>query len=534
MSKNFHFRSCFYFLALLVWLAIPSPGISEEFASYIQATEHDEAVWQKLLEEENFAELDRIATELRTSKAIYKNGSSKLWRLYRTVSSISKTEASDEVYDQQVQRLAKWAEAIPESQTPQIALARCWFEWGFYSRGSGFAGEVTEEGWDNLRTRSTIAEKILDHVQEQFKHPDFCYYRTRIDVSRGLGNSPSQKLVFDALKQDPQCIHPMAGMITCLLPRWGGEPGELEEFIDNVVEKTEEQSGQYFYAIYASLMRSWYGDESIRTHKVDWNRVLKGLDDWERITGALQGADPLAPMAVQFGDWETAQRIILATGDNPDLDYWRKRKDYDIYLKHLKEGLFEGEHEQLLMPYNETWARSLFSPNCESLFITNSFNDCRFVDLDNQILGPSLEINQASSGLYAIYWKQGKMVVGSKQQEEHLKVIDIISGQMDYLECYQETPRGIHAIEGTSRLLVRCHDQNRIIILDFEMDKVVHDIALSGRARTGNAIISPDTKKVLIGTEGGYAIVIQLETGTEEAKWKAATGKIYGVAWSPD
>src|SRR5688572_23879351 len=122
----------------------PEPVIFET----AEATEQRElsAQGSKLLVARNFDELDKIARELRASKAHYENGYWKLGAFYKGFCDLP-DEAWESRWTNLIAHLRLWVKAKPQSITAHTALGRALRGYAWKARGSGWASTVTQSGW---------------------------------------------------------------------------------------------------------------------------------------------------------------------------------------------------------------------------------------------------------------------------------------------------------------------------------------------------------------------------------------------------
>ena len=113
------------------------------------------AEWRRFAQEarthllnREFELLDRMADELRTTKAKFPGGAWKLHKFYWGLEGPADGDkASDEEWLRHIAILREWREANPASITAIVGLADALDSYGWKARGSGYAGTVSREGW---------------------------------------------------------------------------------------------------------------------------------------------------------------------------------------------------------------------------------------------------------------------------------------------------------------------------------------------------------------------------------------------------
>ena len=113
-----------------------------------------------------------------------------------------------------------------------IVLADYHVKAGWNARGTGYADEVTEEGWKLLRTHLQAAADLLKEAYRL--HPEYPEAARRmISVSLGLDAPPHEppRLWFDrAVAADFEGKKSYDSFLNTLLPRWNGSHREMLEF----------------------------------------------------------------------------------------------------------------------------------------------------------------------------------------------------------------------------------------------------------------------------------------------------------------
>lgn len=100
------------------------------------------------------------------------------------------------------------------------------------ARGTGWASEVTEEGWRGFEANLEVARRLLTQAWEL--HPEFPHAPTQmITVTMGGGGEPDQteRLWFDrAVRAQVDFPQAYRSLVWALRPRWGGSHEEMYSF----------------------------------------------------------------------------------------------------------------------------------------------------------------------------------------------------------------------------------------------------------------------------------------------------------------
>ncbi len=295
------------------------PGCSAKYQYQVRVNEIGTAFKRGEL-----AYLERMAARLRKYQSRYPDGS---WQLYYFYDGLEHGNSSFSLHKRPDFRLAleKWAAAYPDSCTPRIALAITQRDYAWEDRGSGWASEVTPEGWKGFREHLDLAEKWCGEAESK-PDKDPYLYATWITVALGRGSSKTymRTLLNKGMEIDPSCLTLYTAMCMTLLPRWGGSREEIKQFFLTVHEQTKENMGEKMYAYVADSQfcpGAVYGDSA------DWNLVKAGFE--QILTEFPQTnfyLNRYCLLACVFGDKEKARELFGRIGDNPYYDAWDNKE----------------------------------------------------------------------------------------------------------------------------------------------------------------------------------------------------------------
>jgi tetratricopeptide (TPR) repeat protein len=253
----------------------------------------------------NFADLDAYAQTLTSEATIMPSGLWALDEFYDALNNLNEG-ALNAVWERRIEKFKEWKKANPDSSTAQVALAKCLTRYAWKARGSGWADTVTEEGWRSFRDRLQQASAILDQV----KHKNPNWYRASQVVALGQGwdRDKYDGLVAECRKRYPTYYTPIFVKAYWILPKWHGDPGELEKYSEQQSRAISGQDG---------------GD--VLYARIAWsltNRALAVVSDehmtWPKIRSGLKSiikrfpSSPIVPgilsiIAMEYGDEKAAQ-----------------------------------------------------------------------------------------------------------------------------------------------------------------------------------------------------------------------------------
>jgi hypothetical protein len=153
-----------------------------------------------------------------------------------------------------LERLHRYANHLiakfPNSQVARNVLVSLYRREAWDARGSGYASRVSNIGWETFRTSMMEAKKHSD-VLLSAPRPVAVSYQQAIDIAMATSEPLEvvQRLAGDILKGDHAEnaeLHNRVALL--LLPRWHGEPGMTEAYLENVARRIGGNTGDVVYA----------------------------------------------------------------------------------------------------------------------------------------------------------------------------------------------------------------------------------------------------------------------------------------------
>jgi hypothetical protein len=276
-----------------------------------------------LLKQEQFTELDCIADSARSSKARFSGGIWKLRSFYGGVSEPQPGHATEEDWQNHLQRIERWTMAKPHSITARIALAESYVNYAWNVRGDGFGGTVTDSGWKLFSQRMEKAQSILD---EAAKMPEKCphWYVAMQQVARGQswGLDRATALFEKAASLEPGYYSFYGMQATLLLPKWEGQEGDAARFAEHAANRIGGKAGDIQYFRIASVIVCACEDPEF-SH-FSWPRLQQGFAALEQQYGpSLYDVNSFALMAYTVGDPVVADAAFKRIGDSWSKDVWK-------------------------------------------------------------------------------------------------------------------------------------------------------------------------------------------------------------------
>jgi hypothetical protein len=267
------------------------PRFAENFELNSKFGVIEEEIYRLLLRKD-FDRIEKVTTKAREQKERLPGGYWKIDAIYKVLTNIystdSKKEITDEMWKDRINLLKQWKETSPNSITARIALAESSANYGWFVRGNGFAGTVSDEAALFLHEQFNIAEHELSEAD---KLAEKCPrgYRTMLWIAmiNGWSSDKYDVLFEEAVKSEPNYIQFYILKSDRVSPKWRGEKGEWLGFMESLPNKSADLNSSESDMIYFILAANKTTDSSVAN---DWvtlskERVRKGFDELEEKYG---------------------------------------------------------------------------------------------------------------------------------------------------------------------------------------------------------------------------------------------------------
>jgi hypothetical protein len=231
-----------------------------------------------------------------------------------------------ESYLSEVDRLTlEWATQHPQSPLAHIMHARALVKHGWSYRGGQYAREVPEEAMADFEKWLLRAVVYLkDHQDVAFK--DSYAHLTMLEIGKALGWDRKQMLAIaqQGLVVNPQDTNLHLEFAAGLLPKWGGNPRSLEDYIKQATIQTSSVYGTGMYALlYASAANNQYEHALFTDSFADWTKIKQGYEDLlARYPASTAKRNRYAWMACMAKDSPVLMTLLGQIGTAIDLDQW--------------------------------------------------------------------------------------------------------------------------------------------------------------------------------------------------------------------
>lgn len=275
-------------------------------------------------DEKKFDVLEAKAKELRASKAIFGDGSWKIYRFYLAVDN--RFHSGDDGYLTDLETHQEWEKAYPDSLTQKIALAEMLTEYAWYIRGSGYADTVTPEKWKIFKERISRAEKVIIAARNhEEKDPYLWQTAVRTGLGKGYDKKSFDAIVAESRKYFPKYWHVETSRAYSLLPRWYGEKGDWEAFAKEASEQPDGLGAETYARIVISMM-GYYGNVYRDSPgKPSWEITKEGLDIMkQKYPASIKVDNYCARLGTLGSDRDYAKSAFDRLGDEYVKSIWKK------------------------------------------------------------------------------------------------------------------------------------------------------------------------------------------------------------------
>jgi len=274
----------------------------------------------------NFEPLEARANEARTSKAKFGNGGWKLQHFYDSLAC--REDEPESMWQLHAKIHQDWERKFPDSVTARIAHADFLTSYAWHARGTGYANEVTEEGWRLFHERLASARTILDQSKDL---PVKCPVWWQVSMKVALGQSWSKaefaKLFEEAKAFEPAYhLHDLA-QAKFLMLRWYGDEGDWEAAAEKDIDRPG-GLGLEGYARVIADQRGYY-DDIFRETKASWRKTQQGFELMRKTyPDSAEILNTYCRLAVIAEDRALAKKLFDEIGNKVILYCWggeRKR-----------------------------------------------------------------------------------------------------------------------------------------------------------------------------------------------------------------
>ena len=296
-----------------------------------ETDEHYCATIHKLLLQEDFAQLEKIARQDRMDQGRLIAGIWKINAFYSGTGWPSCTgDGPDAAFTSQISILKKWSKANPDSPTPRLSLAGLYLNYAWSARGNGLANTVAEDGWKLYYERTAQAKAILlEAAPLKEKDPKWFELMQVVAHQEGWEPAEARELFNLAVAFQPGYLHYYRHYARYLEPQWYGQSGDLQAFAEEVAEHTPEPEGSMYYFLISSSF-ACYCELSLRAmQSLSYPKIRDGYNHLASLYGVSNlNANRFALIASVFNDKDSARQAFTAITQVDD-NIWIYEQTFD-------------------------------------------------------------------------------------------------------------------------------------------------------------------------------------------------------------
>jgi hypothetical protein len=310
-----------------------APGLNRDLSVDIYALHDFTNTVARILKEEKFVELDCLADHARSGKERLPGG---LWKIHLLYQGLRQpvpypVHATQQDWTYLLQRLRQWVKARPVSITARVALALAYLDYSYDARGSGYAHTVSDSGWKLFEERTAEAKRILKEASTlATKCPEWYVAMQMVSQNQGWSVTEARALFEDANKFEPEYYTYARDLAYYLLPKWSGEPGDTEKFVQEIADRIGGDKGDILYFQVAAANYVICGCDD--NPHLSWDRIKRGFEAAEKDYGvSMLDLNRIAHLASYFGERDPiyADKIFTRIGEQWDEETWGRKEDFE-------------------------------------------------------------------------------------------------------------------------------------------------------------------------------------------------------------
>lgn len=295
-------------------------------------TLEDAGVYQdriaKLLEDGEYAQLDAEARKVTGGRDKLIGGG---WKLNTFYAAVSTPANGSNMWAQQVNKMKDWVAKDPQSATARVALAIAYTGWGWQARGGGYADSVSSGAWDWFYKSVGMAKTTLvEAAQLQEKSPNWFTAMQSVALAEGWSRSDEKELFDQAVAFEPSYYYFYQNHAGFLLPKWYGDEGETQAFINEVTAGIAEPESSMLYFELSDAVACQCDPSRDTLKDISWSKAKEGYANIERLYGTVNiKNNRYAYMAYMAGDKVAAKQAFALIGDRPGGQVWHDQNAFD-------------------------------------------------------------------------------------------------------------------------------------------------------------------------------------------------------------
>lgn len=312
---------------------VATPPTSDSLATYVQAEPFIAQV-RSLLEQDNFAALDALANEARTSKARFSDGEWKLFVFYQAVTlPVSGTRAAESEWEPHLAKLQRWYKASSKSVSAHIAYGAGLIEYALKAHVGGheWNSMSTEVGGKVFQARLKTGLAVFQGLKKVKDHcPHLYFVQLRLAMAQGWSWVEFNMPYAEGIAQEPSYHYFYQAKAFNFLPRNRGGQGEWENYADEIYRQLGAEEGSLTYFMIVSHLRPTFSVHLFSQNRVNWSRLKAGYQVLlSRYQGNNLRHNEMAYFATLARDQAAAKTAFERIGNNRNAAVWPSQTTFD-------------------------------------------------------------------------------------------------------------------------------------------------------------------------------------------------------------
>jgi hypothetical protein len=275
----------------------------------------------------DFDEIERQNAKFRQPGRIEPSGISQISLFRKGLYLVLNNKVDNaEAYHKELDILTlQWANEHPKSAFAHALHAESLVRHAWSYRGGGYVNDVPPEAWKDFEAYlRRAADYINAHAEVTLT--DSYAHEVLLEIGRGLGFRREQMLAIaeDGLKRNPDDTNLYFEVLGSLLPKWGGSPRMVDDFIKRATEQTRDRFGQGMYTrLYLTAADDQFGHLLFQNSYADWDKMKQGFEDlMARYPDSPSRLNSYAYMACLAKDKDTFLKQFAKIEKRIDRELW--------------------------------------------------------------------------------------------------------------------------------------------------------------------------------------------------------------------
>lgn len=305
--------------------SLPSPGAGPPASDEIADQKGIIDAVRAAIDRRDYAALNRMETEFRTTRARTVSG---IWKLsvfhWRVKTELGPKQSEAGCDDRSTEFFRGWLAATPGHPAVVISRAAVLEDYAWCIRGSGYAQSVGEEASAAFQAKVEEARAILaKHRNSASIDPHYYAVMARIAIDQGADKADFKALLDEASGREPDYHYLYFDAYRYFQPQWYGSDAEVEALARYAAERTAVTEGLGVYARFY-----WFA--------LDCDCGIEPSVDWQTMKQAMRDVMDRYP-----SDWNAANfaRIACVMEDVPEATSWfaKVKGDHSVAWSDMNE-----------------------------------------------------------------------------------------------------------------------------------------------------------------------------------------------------